>query len=146
MHSIRLEWVCRYRPSWTKYRLYFILIISNLNVKTNEIKQKHVTLKIDEKKDKIERKRKIDAHRQARLEGREAKKPKTVEAEKNSNYVKPQFDGDFGSIQALTRNMFDDDTEIPELPQAWINISRLNFQIKLKLWKNNIYRLFNVEP
>ena len=54
-------------------------------------------------KEKVERKRKIDAQRQARLEGREAKKPKTIEAEKNSNYIKPKFDGDFGSIQGMAR-------------------------------------------
>ena len=38
---------------------------------------------------------------------RALKKTKTLEADKNVNYKRPEFHGDFGSIQALARNMFE---------------------------------------
>ena len=45
------------------------------------------------------------------------KKAKTAEADKNSDYNKPaDFDGDFGSIEALAKNMFENDVQIPSLP------------------------------
>ena len=40
-----------------------------------------------------------------------------MEPEKNANYVRPVFDGKFNSIQALARNLFEEDEEKPTLPQ-----------------------------
>jgi len=94
-----------------------------INAKKAVTREKGQNAALNEKEqetsEKVERKRKIDAQRQARVDGRVAKKPKTAEAEKNSDYVRPEFDGDwsFGTLEALTRNMFDDHVEIPELPQ-----------------------------
>ena len=88
-----------------------------INAKKAVAKENKEFTEQKESAEKVERKRKIDAQRQARLDGRVAKKPKTAEPEKNSNYVRPEFDGDFGTLAALTRNMFDDELEIPELPQ-----------------------------
>lgn len=44
------------------------------------------------------------------------KRPKTVNPEKNANYIKPAFDGKFNTIEALAKNLFDD-MEVPTLPE-----------------------------